>query len=474
MNILFVTSEAHPFAQSGGLGDVSGALPKALRNRGVACRAIMPLYGDIPYEYREKMKLLSTFFVPLAWRSQYCGLFSLNHNGVVWYFIDNEYYFKRRGLYGHYDDGERFAFFSRAVLEALNHIAFRPDVIHMNDWQSALVSVFLDSFYRENPKFYSIKTLLTIHNVQYQGEFDSDIINDILGLPERFRPVVEYKNNVNYLKGGIESADRVNTVSPTYAKELLDPWYSYGLDGLLRERSAKLSGILNGIDTSLYDPSADPYITSAYSPRDKSGKELCKKQLLQLFDLPDDGAPVIGIVSRLTAHKGFELTVRALDSIVSSDIKVIVLGTGEYIYENFFAEFSRRYPMSCSFKLAFSEELAHKIYAGADMFLMPSKQEPCGLAQMIALRYGTVPIVRETGGLADTVSDCSLGQGNGFTFGNFSAGDLLGAVLRAKALYDDRDNWDMLVTYCMEQDFSWNASAESYKALYEEISNLWS
>lgn len=473
MNVLFATSECFPFINSGGLGDVSGALPKALRAKKVACRVVMPLYSDIRDEYRSKMKFLCSFYVPLAWRSQYCGLFSLNHNGVVYYFLDNEYYFKRRGLYGYYDDGERFAFFSRAILHMLENISFRPDVIHTNDWQTALVNVFINSFYRDDPKFYSIKTLLTIHNIQYQGEFSRDIISDVLGLPESDAHIVTYKGNANFLKGGIESADKVSTVSPTYAGEILDPWFSYGLSGFLNERKFKLCGILNGIDTAVYDPANDPYTVAFFSSDNLSGKAECKKQLREIFCLPENDKPVLAIVSRLAAHKGFDLVVRVLENIISSDIQVAVLGTGEYAYENFFSEFSRRFPESCSFKLAFSPELAHKLYAGADMFLMPSKQEPCGLSQMIALRYGTVPIVRETGGLKDTITDCSLGDGNGFSFMSYNAHDMFGAVARAKALYDNPENWEKLVKHALECDNSWGKSAGEYVALYSGMLGLW-
>lgn len=474
MKVLFVTSEAFPFAVSGGLGDVSGALPKALRSRRIACRVVMPLYGDIKQEYRDQMEYVCNFYVPLAWRSQYCGVFRLNYGGVIYYFLDNEYYFKRRGLYGYYDDGERFAFFSRAALEMLQHIDFDPDVIHTNDWQTALVNVYINAFYRSYPKFYSIKTLFTIHNIQYQGQYSADIIKDVLGLGGSDAAAVMFKNDANYMKGAIETADKVSTVSPTYAKEILDPYYAHGLDSFLGQKKYKLSGILNGIDYDVYNPQKDGYLTAHFSANDLLGKAECKKQLLEIFGLPDDGRPVVAIVSRLAAHKGFDLVVNVIENIVNSDMQVVILGTGEYDYENFFSNFAIRYPASCSCKLAFLPELAHKIYAGADMLLMPSRSEPCGLAQMIALRYGTIPIVRETGGLKDTIKDCTCGEGNGFSFATYTAQDLLGAALRANDLYvNHKEQWNDLVKTALECDYSWKNQAGAYIDLYNEMLKLW-
>lgn len=474
MKVLFATSEAFPFAVSGGLGDVSGSLPKALRARRVACRVVMPLYGDIKQEYRDNMEYLCNFYVPLAWRSQYCGVFRLNYEGVVYYFLDNEYYFKRRGLYGYFDDGERFAFFSRAVLEMLKHIDFAPDVIHTNDWQTALVNVYINAFYRTDPKFYSIKTLFTIHNIQYQGQFSHDIISDVLGLGGKDEEAVTYKKDANFMKGAIECADKVSTVSPSYSHEILDPYYGHGLDEFLCQKKDKVCGILNGIDYTVYDPAHDPYTVASFNASDPRGKQKCKKQLLEMYGLPDDGRPVVGIVSRLAAHKGFDLVKNVIDNIINSDMQVVILGTGDYDYENFFSNVALRYPQSCGCKLAFLPDVAHRIYAGADMLLMPSRSEPCGLAQMIALRYGTIPIVRETGGLRDTIKDCSCGDGNGFTFTNYNAQDLLGAALRARDLYrDHRDQWDELVKTALNCDFSWKNAAGSYVELYNEMLKLW-
>ncbi len=473
MKVLFVTSEAYPFSVSGGLGDVSAALPKALRQKKVACRVVMPLYGDIPEQYREQMKFVCSFYVPLAWRSQYCGVYSLNHGGVVYYFLDNEYYFKRHGLYGFYDDGERYAFFSRAVLHMLEHISFAPEIIHTNDWQSALVNVYINAFYRDNPKFYSIKTLFTIHNIQYQGQYDPYIIPDVVGVEGKWADTLICKNGANYMKGGIENADRISTVSPSYAEEILESWCSFGMDDLLRARSSKLCGILNGIDTDVYDPQHDAYLTAAYSAADMTGKAACKKQLRSLLELPDDDRPILAVVSRLVSPKGIDLIKRVAKEIIASDIQLVVLGTGEYEYERFFNDFALANPDSCAFRAAFSPELAHKIYAGADMFLMPSRFEPCGLAQMIALRYGTVPIVRETGGLRDSIRDCSLGSGNGFTFSDFNAHEMLAAIQRARTLYSEPQHWQDLTRYCMSCDFSWKASAQNYIELYETMLRLW-
>ncbi|MEG0832737.1 MAG: glycogen synthase GlgA [Oscillospiraceae bacterium] len=473
MKILFATSESYPFATSGGLGDVSAALPRALRQKKQDVRVIMPLYGKIGQEYRAKMKFLCHFDVPVAWRSQYCGVFELVNNSVTYYFIDNEYYFKRDGLYGHYDDGERFAFFSRAVLEAIDHIDFKPDIIHANDWQTALVSSYLNAFYRTRETYKNIKTLYTIHNIQYQGKYDILILGDVFGFDPKQGAIIEYGGIVNLMKGAIESSDRVNTVSPSYAQEILDPWFSHGLDPLLRQRQSKLSGILNGIDTKIYDPAKDPYIAANFSASDKSGKAQCKKELLEKFGLEDNGAPVIGIVSRLVSHKGIDLVRHVLEYIILNGIQVVVLGSGDYMYETFFSDFANRYQHACGVKIGFIPEIARKIYAGCDMLLMPSKSEPCGLAQMISLRYGTVPIVRETGGLKDSITDSGDGLGNGFTFKSYNAHDMLDACLRAKATYENKEDWDMLVDRALSCDFGWSSAAKKYIELYKEILELW-
>ena len=392
MNVLFCASEAAPFAASGGLGDVAGSLPRAIRNRKVACRVVMPLYGDMKQEYREKLTYITNFTVPVGWRNQYCGLFELTHNGVKYYFLDNEYYFKRTGLYGFYDDGERFAFFSRAILEMLFHVDFVPDVIHANDWQTALVPVYLNLYYRHLEQYRSIKTVFTIHNIQYQGKYGMEILEDTLAIGRQDAHLVEYDGCVNFMKGAIECADKVTTVSPSYAGEILDPWYSHGLDDLLRQKQYKLCGILNGIDVKSYDPAADPNLAANFDANSfAENKPKCKKELQEIFGLHDWPVPVVAMVTRLVGHKGVDLVRHVAQDIVNSGLQLVVLGSGEAAYESFFSELAARNPGAVGVKIAFVPSLARKIYAGADMFLMPSKSEPCGLSQMVALRYGQSP-----------------------------------------------------------------------------------
>jgi len=476
MNILFAASECAPFAKSGGLGDVAGSLPKSLNKiRGVNCHVVLPLYSDIAPEYRKKMKLLAEFDVPVAWRRQYCGVHTAKFGNTTYYFLDNEYYFKRGGLYGYYDDAERFVFYSRAILEMLCHIDFVPDIIHANDWQTALTTVFLNKFsYRQDPRFYAVKTLFTIHNIQYQGKYGHELVREVLGIPPEETSVVEYGGCINFLKGAIESSDRVSTVSPTYAQEILDPWFSYGLDPILKNRQYKLRGILNGIDTDDYNPETDPKIAARYSAHDLTGKAECKKALIEHFGLSSEGnSPIIGIVSRLVAPKGIDLVKHVLEYILLNGIKVVVLGNGDYMYENCFRDFSSRFPQGCAAHIGFDDRLARMIYSGADMFLMPSKSEPCGLAQMISLRYGTLPIVRLTGGLRDSITDSGDGVGNGFTFRSYNAHDMLDACLRAKAVYDRPDDWKILVERALACDFSWKQAAGQYVELYNEMKSLW-
>ncbi len=473
MKVLLAASECVPFISSGGLGDVAGSLPKALKGVGIDCRVVLPLYSDIAQEYRAKMKQVATFEVPVAWRTQYCGLFSLRKGTITYYFIDNEYYFRRQGIYGFFDDAERFAFFSRAVLEMINYIDWVPDIIHSNDWQTALINPFINCFYRHDLRFYGIKTLFTIHNIQYQGKYGLDIAADVLGIPPADISLFEYGGCINFMKAAIESADKISTVSPSYALEILDPWFSHGLDGILRERQYKLCGILNGIDTDVYNPEKDPYIAKHFSADNPAGKADCKKVLIQRFQLADDDAPIVGMVTRLVAHKGIDLVKHVLEYMLLEGIKVVVLGSGEYMYENCFRDFNRRFPDRCGVQLGFVPELARIIYAGSDLYLMPSKSEPCGLAQMIALRYGTVPIVRLTGGLKDSIIDYGDENGNGFTFRSYNAHDMLHACYRAKSVYEDKAEWPKLVERAMRCDFSWNQAAMSYLGLFDEMMNLW-
>ena len=462
MKVLFATSEAYPFAMSGGLADVGGALPKALRKRFVGCRIIMPLYGTISDEMRKDMTFVCNITVPVAWRRQYCGVFEAHLDGVIYYFIDNQYYFKRDNLYGFYDDAERFAFFSRAVLEVLPHINFAPDIIHCNDWQTALIPVYLDAFYKQNDFYKNMKTVFTIHNIQYQGKYGYDLYNDVVGLPiERFG-ILQYDNCINLMKGGIQCADKVTTVSPTYAREILDPYYSHGLDAILKQFTYKLCGIVNGIDVDVYNPETDPLIYKSFTSDDLSGKAVNKAKLQEELGLPQrDDIPVIGIVTRLVK--------RVFEELLQADLQFAILGSGEWEFETFFYEMAQKYPNKVGLKLGFKPTLAHRIYAGADIFLMPSQSEPCGLAQMVALRYGTIPIVRETGGLNDTIKDSDDGKGNGFTFKNYNAHDMQNTVWRAIDGFRNREGWQILQKRAMLCDNSWKTSANAYIGLYKEI-----
>lgn len=471
MKVLFCTSEALPFAASGGLGDVAGSLPQALRTRLIGCRIVMPLYEDIPQELRDNMKFITSFSVPVAWRRQYCGVFEAKAGGVIYYLIDNQYYFKRHGLYGHYDDAERFAFFSRAALEMLPNIDFHPDIIHCNDWQTSMVPVYYRLFYANNDWYAGMKTLITIHNIQYQGKYGLELLKDVLGIPESESQLLEYDKCVNMMKGAIECANWVSTVSPTYAKEILNPWYSHGLDGILNERSWKLSGILNGIDTVNYNPETDPNLYENYSVEDMSGKAVNKQKLQERLGLEQNpDVPIIGMVSRMVSHKGLDLVKEALDQLMwESDIQFVILGSGDWEYETYFRAMQEKYPGRLVACFGFVPELARKIYAGSDIFLMPSKSEPCGLSQMIALRYGTIPVVRETGGLKDSIQDSGDEKGNGFTFATYNSGDMLYAIQRALKGYSNSKGWKILMERAMKSDNSWGRSANEYIRLYRNL-----
>lgn len=470
MKVLFASSEALPFMASGGLGDVAGSLPHALRKRLIGCRVVMPMYDTIRQELKDKMKFITHISVPVAWRRQYCGIFEAKHNGVIYYLLDNQYYFKRDTIYGHYDDAERFAFFSRAILEIIPHIDFKPDIIHCNDWQTALTPVYYSAMYANSPGYENIKTVFTIHNIQYQGIYGMELLQDVLGIPADKASLIEYDGCVNFMKGAIECADKVTTVSPSYANEILDPWYSHGLDSILNDRRYKLSGILNGIDTVGYDPETDKDIKANYSAADPSGKKEDKEELQKLMNLPvKPNVPVVGMVTRLVSHKGLDLVKGILDELLSkAEMQLVILGSGDYEYESYFRWIAEKYPDKVGLRLGFVPDLARKIYAGADMFLMPSKSEPCGLSQMVALRYGTIPIVRETGGLRDSITDCGDGKGNGFTFKSYNAHDMLDAIYRALTLYYNGD-WNELVLRALNCDFSWGRSANAYIRLYKEL-----
>ncbi len=469
MKILFAASEAVPYAASGGLADVIGSLPAAIRSKGHDCRVVMPLYQSISPELREGMTFLTNITVDVSWRKQYCGIYTAVWNDVTYYFVDNEYYFGREGLYGFYDDCERFVFFSRAVLEMLRYIDFAPEIIHGNDWQTALIPVFYQVFYKYQQGYQNIKHVFTIHNIQYQGNYGREVLNEVMGIPLYHMGILEYDGSINMMKGAIETADKITTVSPSYAWEILDPWYAHGLDRILVNKQQKLCGILNGIDTTLYNPAEDPLIAKKYTAARPAGKKACKDALLAELNLQKDDAPVIGIVTRFVSHKGVDLIRYVFEDILKLGYKFAILGSGEKIYEDFFSEMQWRYPDRVSVTLGFRPELARKIYAGADMFLMPSQSEPCGLAQMVAMRYGTLPIVRETGGLRDSVTDDGNGDGNGFTFKTYNAHDMLDACARAKASYDDAKGWKALVKRAMKCDYSWSASADTYIKLYQEL-----
>lgn len=471
MKVLYAASEAMPFMASGGLGDVAGSLPQALRKRLIGCRVVMPLYDNINQELKDSMKFITHISVPVAWRRQYCGIFEARAGGVIYYLLDNQYYFKRDTIYGQYDDAERFAFFSRAILEIIPHIGFKPDVIHCNDWQTALTPVYYSTMYATAPGYENIKTVFTIHNIQYQGVYGKELLGDVLGFSENDYHLLEYDGCVNFMKGGIECADKVTTVSPSYANEILDPWYSHGLDTILNQRRFKLSGILNGIDVINYNPETDKSLWKNYSADDSEGKKENKAELQALMQLPvREDVPVISMVTRLVSHKGLDLVKAVADELLSSeDVQFIVLGSGDWQYESFFKELAARHPDKMGLWLGFVPDLAHKIYAGSDMFLMPSKSEPCGLSQMVALRYGTIPIVRETGGLRDSIQDSGNGEGNGFTFANYNAHDMLFTIRRALKGYKNKQGWSILVDRALNCDYSWGRSANEYIKLYKGL-----
>ncbi len=470
MKILFVASEARPFIASGGLADVAGSLPKALCDSGNECRVVIPLYKNIPQQFREKMEFVRNFNVPLAWRNQYCGVFKMCHQGVVYYFLDNEYYFKRDNLYGYYDDAERFAFFSKASMEMLNYIDYDPDIVHTNDWHTALVPVYLNTFYRSIPKYHDIKTVFTIHNIQYQGQYGMEIAWDVLGIPEYQHPILEYNGCLNMMKAAIVQVNVVNTVSPSYAVEIHDPWFSHGLDPILNMKGNRVIGILNGIDVAANDPKTDQDIYKNYDIKTLEDKKVNKAELMKEMGLePNEDRMLIGMVTRFASHKGLDLVKYIFDDLMRDNVSVVVLGSGEKVYEDFFREMQYRYAGRMSVKIGFLPALSKKIYAGADVFLMPSKSEPCGLAQMVAARYGTLPIVRETGGLKDSIHDMGTENGNGFTFKTYNAHDMLGAIQRAEGLYGNKPLWKDAMTAAMSCDFSWDKSAGEYVRMYQMI-----
>lgn len=475
MQLFFAASEVAPFIKTGGLADVAGSLPNALAKLGHDVRVILPLYSAIPAKWRRQMTFLKRFHFPLSWRNAYCGLFSLEYQGLTYYFIDNEYYFKREGLYGQFDDGERFAYFSRAVVEVPVQLGWSPDVIHCNDWQTGLVPVYLLEARHREPLLKHTKSVFTIHNIEYQGRFDRNILGDVLGLDEGYfrEDMLSYYGDVNLVKGAIYAADYITTVSPTYAKELQYAFYAHGLEGVIADNYHKFTGILNGIDMVHNDPANDPFLPAPYSAADLSGKAACKAALQEKLGLdvnPD--VPIIACISRLVAHKGYGLVTAAFPKIMEHHVQFVVLGTGDWGIESFFRMAALEYPGRVSANLMYSAELASQLYAGADLLLMPSIAEPCGLSQMIAMRYGTVPIVRLTGGLKDSVPSYNptTGTGLGFTFGSITPGDLLGAIDRGLEVYEnDRPNWIGLMERGMTTDFSWDQSATAYEKVYNQV-----
>lgn len=475
MQIVFASAECAPFVKTGGLGDVAGSLPAALARAGAEVIVMVPKYATIKDEYKAQMEHFSDFYVSLGWRNEYCGLEKLEHDGVTYMFIDNERYFARDYPYGFFDDGERFAFFSKAITESLQHLpaGFECDILHCNDWQTALAPVFLREFYQGLPLYDRVKTVFSIHNVAFQGQFSDTVMEDILGvahIPAAASQLRCDACSVNYMLGALRYADAITTVSPTYANEIQTPEFGEGLDGVLRERSYALQGILNGIDVAGFDPATDKRIAANYTVEDRSGKAVCKAKLQEELGLEvRDDRPLMVMVTRLTRQKGMDLVMYALDRILAGGVQVAVLGTGDRDYEDGLRYFQDKYPGTMAARIEFDPALSQRMYAAADMFLMPSKFEPCGLSQIIAMRYGTLPIVRETGGLKDTVIPYNefTGEGTGFSFSNFNGDEMGDAVFRAARLFwDNREAWDQLVTQAMSQDFSWTRSADKYLDLY--------
>ncbi len=471
--ILFAGAEAMPFAATGGLGDVMGSLPAALAAAGdTDVRVVMPLYGAVSEEHRRQMKQEAVFYVRLSWREQYCGVFSLQKDGVTYYFIDNEYYFKRPALYGFMDDGERYAYFCMAVMELMSHLDFFPDVLHAHDWQAALTVVYLNCLYRRRAGYENIRTVFTIHNIEYQGKYDFSILGDVFALGENEHTLMEHDGCINLMKGAIECADRVSTVSPRYAEEIRTWEYAHGLDAELNMHMGKLSGILNGIDYTYYDPKTDKAIASKFTVRSLDAKAANKTALQKETGLPErTDVPMLSLITRLAAHKGVDIVASCIyDIVLHQDVQLVILGKGESRYEQFFTDLQNSFPDKVRALITYDRELSKRIYAATDIFLMPSRSEPCGLSQMIASRYGAIPVVRETGGLYDSIKPYwEKGRtiyGNGFTFANYNAGELKERTEAAIALWNDPEKRKKLVTKIMKTDFSWAASAGKYLELY--------
>ena len=477
LNVLFAASEAYPFMKTGGLGDVAGSLPKALQNDGVEVRVIVPKYRDIPQEYKDQMEHVCDFYMPLGWRNVFCGIEKITYQGVIYYFVDNEYYFNRGGAYGYFDDGERIAFFSKAIVECLQYLPdFKCDVLHCNDWHTALAPVFLREFYNGVGNYDNIKTVFTVHNLKFQGQMSDMVLGDILGL-DRNKAASEQlrcdSQSINFLEGALCYSDILTTVSETYAGEIQSDFFGENMQDIFRRRSNVLYGIVNGIDVDFFNPEKSTNIVANYSADDLAGKRKCKEELQKELGLEVNAdIPLIVMIGRLTQQKGLDLIQRVLDELMQQSVQFAVLGTGDYEYEEMFKGFSYKYPGKVSANIRFSEPLSHRLYSGGDMLLMPSLFEPCGLSQMIAMHFGTLPIVRETGGLKDTVKPYNMytGEGTGFSFANYNAHEMLFTIKAAIDLYyNNKDAWTKMQKTAMKTDFSWNVAADKYKKLYEQL-----
>ncbi len=471
MKVLYVTSEAAPFAKSGGLGDVAGSLPKALKKEGTEIRVILPLYKDMPQKFQDQLEFLGGYEVNLNWRKQNCQIFQLVHEEVTYYFLGNDYYFKRDGLYGYFDEAERYLFFSKAVLEFVPKFGFWPDVLHVNDWQSAAIPFLLNKHYRKHYQY--MKTVLTIHNIKYQGIYGRETLMDLLGLkPTELTSDIEFKGDTNLMKAGIYNADHVTTVSPTYARELTHEYYGEGLHGVVKDNQYKMTGILNGIDYDSNHPQKDPHVWVPYTRSLKKKRENKKIFMEELGFQYDDSKPLVGIVSRLDELKGIDLITHVIYEMMQMGIYLVLLGTGESRYESIFREIEHRYPEHASVNITFDSGMASKIYAASDMILMPSRVEPCGLTQIIALKYGAIPLVRKTGGLNDTIQkfDVTTAQGNGFMFNAYNAHEMLSEFKRAVCIYEkNQDLWENLAKNAFQSNYDWTQSAKAYQSIYDQI-----
>ena len=475
--VTFITSECQPFIASGGLGDVTGSLPQRIvkASKGeYELTVILPYYSKINPKYRNKLVYIGQITVNLAWRKQYCGIFKYEAKGVKYYFIDNEYYFKRDNLYGYFDDGERFAYFSKAAIEVMLYLNEVPDIIHVHDWQAGMVPIYLRTLYYGDVRLMNLKTVFTIHNIEYQGcySFDDDIIEDVFGISKNDSFIFEYRGSINIMKGAMEASNVVSTVSPSYAEEILSPEYAHRLEDETRrvKDEGKLVGILNGIDKTFYNPAKDKALFFNYDRHDFSNKVKNKVELQSMLNLPvNESVPMIGMVTRLVNHKGLEFVKQVFDELMSLDIQMVILGTGDSYYEGYLKDMESKYNHKLRVIIAFNQDLSRKIYAASDLFLMPSKSEPCGLSQMIAARYGAIPMVRKTGGLKDSIVDFSLPNGIGYTFDGLDANEMLNMIKRALSDYQNQENWSDLVSRTMNADFGWSTSAKQYLSLYEKI-----